>query len=120
MAGSVKLFQFFQQIHQLIGFSPQSHPIQKYQETILYLIKTFLLLCCAQLILATAAFLALESQSILDFALAFYVLISLINGMVIYSVFIWESENTFEFIENCEGFIGKSKYYTHILCEEKI
>lgn len=120
MAGSVKLFQFFQRIHQIIGVSP-SHPIRKDQETILCLTRTIVLLCCAQIVLTLAAFLAFESKSMFDFVFAFYVLITLINGMVIYSVFIWESENTLKFIESSEGFIEKSKFCTVlilVLCEK--
>lgn len=31
------------------------------------------------------------------------------NAIVIYSIFVWQLQNTLEFIGNCEGFIKKSK-----------
>lgn len=101
MSGSIKLFQFFQRIHQAIGIHPsQSNPTNWGR---------IVLLVCFVQILFTAIFL-FDAKSMFDLGFAFFLLISLINAVVNYFIFICESENTLKFIQSCEAFIEKSKY----------
>lgn len=58
-----------------------------------------------------AAFLAFEAESMFSYGLAFYVLIAMINGIVIYLSFIFQIENTLKYIGTCEEFIAKSKCF---------
>lgn len=104
MAGSIKLFQFFQMFHQVIGIC---EPYEQYPTKSL---KTIFLFCLAQYILTTALFLAFEATSIFEYGFAFYILFTIINFTIIYSIFISQPESTFQFIQNCEKFIQKSKY----------
>lgn len=104
MTGSIKLFQFFQRIHQTLGIHPSRSNQKKYP---IEWRKILFLVCFAQ-ILFTAIFM-LDAKSMFDYGFAFFLLICLINAHVIYLIFIWESENTLEFIQCCEVFIEKSK-----------
>lgn len=58
---------------------------------------------------ATAAFFVMEADSMFEYGLAFFVLIAIISSIVVYVIFIWQSENTVKFIEHCEEFIAKSE-----------
>lgn len=62
-----------------------------------------------QFLLTSIAFLAFEATSMFDYGFGFFTLITMANATVIYILFIGQLENTFDFIENCEKFIGKSK-----------
>lgn len=53
-----------------------------------------------------------QAKSMFEYGLAFCILIAMINGIAIYSIFIWQSENTLKFIHNCEEFVETSKYYS--------
>lgn len=106
MTGSIKLFQHIQKFHQIVGIhSSQSN--QKQWSAILG--KTIFLISSAQLTFTIVAFLLFDAKSMFDYGLAFYILIALINNTGNYLFFIWRSENTFKFIENCVGFIEKRK-----------
>lgn len=67
------------------------------------------LICTAQLILTTTAFLVFEAKSMLEFGFTFYMLITEINCVVIYTIFVWQSKNTSKLIENCEVLVEKSE-----------
>lgn len=67
------------------------------------------LICCAQTIFTTAAFVVFEAESMFDYGFSFYVLIAMINITTIYLIFIGQLGNTLKFIEQCERFIEKSK-----------
>lgn len=106
MAGSIKFFQFVKKFHQIIGV----HESQLDQNPHSNWIQTLCLICCAQFIFTTIAFLVLEVEFMFDYGHAFYTLISIVNSTSIYLVFIWQLENTLNYIKNCEGFIEKSEY----------
>ena len=109
MAGSIKLFQFVQKCHQTLGILPrQPNPKQKQLSS--HSIQAIFLTCLAQYIFTTAAFLLFKAKSMFDYGFSFFILIGLANCIAIYLIFIWQSENTLKFIENCEGFIEKSKF----------
>lgn len=111
MGSSIKLFQFVQRCNQTMGIClSQAH--QKSRSTILT--KTVSLICSAQIIFTTAAFLVFRANALFDYGFAFYMLITETNSFVIYIIFIWQRKNTSKFIEDCEGFIAKSK------CQSKV
>lgn len=106
MASSIKLFQFVQQCHQIIGVFPsQSNQNQRLIKST----KTKFLIFSAQLMVSTAGFLVFEAKSMFEYGFTFFILISIINSIVVYLIFIWQSKNTSKFVENCEGFIEKRK-----------
>lgn len=107
MTSSVKLFEFIQKFHQTLGIYPPQ-PNQK-QSGQINLVNKFFIACCTQLMFTNVAFLAFEAESMFSYGLAFFVFIAMINGVVIYLTFIFQIENTLKYIENCEGFIAKSK-----------
>lgn len=104
MAGSIRFLQFVQKFYQIIGVGRNQAP-HSTRST-----QKFFLIGSAQSMFTTAAFLMYEATSIFNYGYAFYILISIINSATIYVVFIWRSENTSKFIENCERFIEKSEY----------
>lgn len=85
MAGSIQLFQFVQRFHQTIGIYPcqsnqKQHPINWTQ--------AIFSICSAQSMLTTAAFLVFEAKSMFECGLVFFILITMINAIVIYLIFI--------------------------------
>lgn len=115
MAGSIKLFQFVQKYNQIIGiYSSQSTTMQGSINST----QAFFWISCAQIWFTIAAFLVFEANSMFDYGFEFFAFISIINGIAIYSIFIWQSQNTLKFIENCERFIEKRKYcFEQKFCE---
>lgn len=119
MAGSMKLFLFFQKIHQTLGI----HPPQAFQKK--FLINSsnvFYLVGLAHFALGAFEFLIWEGNSLFDIGLVFYVIIISIACIVFYIIFIWQNENTLSFIKDCEKFIENSKWhieYTIFIKSEK-
>lgn len=109
MVKPIALLQFLQKFHQIIGIFPfqpnRKQYLTKWNRTI-FLVST------TQFLFASTAFLMFDAKSIFDYGFGFCVLICIINPNVIYLIFIWQSENTLKFIENCEAFIEKSKCYS--------
>lgn len=115
MAGSIKLFQFVQQYHQIIGIY---HPSQSNQKHRPYnFTQAIFLICFTQMIITIAAFLLFEDISMFDYGIAVFILVAMITSTVIYLQFIWLAENTLKFIENCEKFIEKSKCTVLNICK---
>lgn len=107
MASSIKIFQFFQLCHQASGLFPfQSN--QKYLST--NSTRAIVLISCIAFIFTMAAFMVLEAKTMFEYGFTFFVLISILNGVVIYLILIWKQHSTPEFIVSCERFIEKSKY----------
>lgn len=102
MAGHpVKLFLFIQNFCRAIGIHlPYS------RKNVIFLI------CLAQSVLSTLAFLLSEAKSVVDFGTALFFLSTLVLAMALYLILIWKMENISKFIENCEAFIETSKYET--------
>lgn len=110
MAGSVELFQFFQRFHQTIGIAHGPLPNQKQYSNSM---KAIFLIILIQIVITTVAFLLFEAQiSMFDYCFGFCCLITLIESIDIYLLFIQQSEDTMKFIKNCEGFIEKSEKYS--------
>lgn len=111
MAGSIKIFQFIQNFHGVIGISPaQSFEQQRSINSR----NAIFLVSCAQEMFAIVAFLIFEAQTMFDYGFGFFGGMSLLLSIVVYVIFIRQSENTFKFIENCEAFIEKSKQHSCI------
>lgn len=107
MSSSIKFFQFVQKFYQITGiYSSQSNQQKRWTHSI----RTIFLICFGQYMFTLAAFLVLKAKSMFEYGFTFYVLITIINGTVIYLTFIWQLKNILKFIENCEAFIEKSKY----------
>lgn len=66
------------------------------------------------------AFLVFEAESMFDYGLAFYIFLSITNSTVISLLFLFEKENTFEFIKNCERFIEKREYIIYVFVRIKL
>lgn len=99
----IKLFQRFQKFHQMriIGISSfQANSNSR---------KTFGLIFFGQFTVTTVAFLVFDAKSLFDYGFGFFTVITAINFNIMYLIFIWEFENTYKFIGNCERFIEKSK-----------
>lgn len=63
------------------------------------------------MMIATIAYLIFEVSSMFDYGFAFFMLTGSSNIIAIYLIFIWKLKSTLEFIEHCEEFIERSKYY---------
>lgn len=108
MADSIKLFQYIQKFHRIIGiYSPQPH--QKRYSTISK--NAMLLACCVQVLLTSTASLLFETNTMFAFGFGFYTLIDMNNAIVIHSLFICQLEKTLKFIQNCERFITEKSEY---------
>lgn len=106
MAGSIKSFQFFQKFQRIIGIC-SSQPEQKQWPLIVR--RTILLMAHAVYVLPTVAYSVLEADSFFEYGFDFFVIITIINSIVVYLIFIRESVNILKFIQSCDEFIGKSK-----------
>lgn len=106
MAGSIKIFQLFRKCHQTIGIHPPQ-PNQK--QPLINWIKWIFVILQSQFLFAMVAFLVFDAESMFDYGLAFFLLISIMNTIVVSLIFIWQTENTEKFIKNCEEFIAESK-----------
>lgn len=101
--GSIKLFHFVQEFQKTAG-------IHSFRPNHFNSTQMILLSFCAQFIFTTAAFLVLKAETMFELGFALFVFFSMSNTAIIYLIFIWQSEKTLKFIENCEGFIQKSEY----------
>ena len=66
---------------------------------------------CTQAIATAIAFLIFKAKSVVDFGRAFISVLCLAAVEIIYLIFVWKKEKTFECIETCEMFIEKSNYF---------
>lgn len=103
MANSFKLLRLYQKIHAAIGINPSNSNRTSFN---------VLLISAAQVGLTTVAFLLFEANSMFDYGFGFCFFVTIINVIIIYLSFAWQSENTSNFIANCEKFTEKSKYQT--------
>lgn len=108
MASSVIPFLAVQKFHQIVGIYP-SGPNQK--KCSINATNTIFLISSAQFTLTSAAFIAVSANSMIEYGFGFYTTICAVNSTVIYILYMWQLENTLNFIENCKGFIAKRKYH---------
>lgn len=104
MADSIKLFQFFHKVHQIIGIYPSR---ANTKQCSINPQNTAVFACFSQVIFTTIAF-AVEAKSMFDFGFGFFVIIDILNSVAIYLLFVQQLENTLEFIKNCERFLDNS------------
>lgn len=107
MAGSIELFRFVRKCHRIYGIDScqldqKHHSISS--------AKLIFLISCVLFMFSTAAFFLFEANSLFDYVFAFYSLVTIANCIVVYLIFIWQSQSTSEFIGKCERFIEKRKY----------
>lgn len=108
MANPIKLFPCVQECFRFMGIFPfQSN--RKCLST--NLIRAIFLICCVQWMLTTAAFFVFAATSMFEYGFAFCMLNCIIADIVVYLIFIWQSDNALKFFEKCEGFIKQSKYW---------
>lgn len=118
MAGSIKLFQFYQECHQIIGI----HPSQSNQRQSTSNWKnTVTLIAFGLMMPTTAAFIIFDAESMFQYGSAFFLLICIIAFGIFYLIFIQSREITYKFIVTCEKFIEKSKISSsvHIFHQKK-
>lgn len=107
VARPIKLFKFVQKVHQTIGI----FPTQSNQKPCrINSMNTVFLICFAQILFSTAAYLAFEAKSMFEYGFTFYILVGITNSIAVYLIFIWQAQSTLEFIENCEKFIEARKW----------
>lgn len=106
MSDSVKAFQYIQKFHQIIGIFPFD---SNEKQSSINLRKAIFLFGNVQFVLPMIAYLVLEAELMFDYGIEFYFVISTVNCIAVYVLFIWQRENTFKFIETCKRFIVKSK-----------
>lgn len=106
MASSIKLFQSFLEIHKFIGIH-SSQPNQK-QWSFNSRNEIFLIIS-AEFAFSTAAFCVFDATSMFDYGFASYIIITIVTSIIIYLLFVWEFDETLDFVENGERFIEKSK-----------
>lgn len=115
MAGSIRLFQFYQECHRAIGI----YQTQVFQRHLSFNWKNATVqIAFAQLLLTTIAFTVIDAKSMIDYGIAFYTFITINASEICVLIYIHQSVNTFKFIETCEEFIKKSKISIsiHIFC----
>lgn len=109
MAGSIKLFQFAQKIHQAVGIYPSDSSRKKCSINPRNAIVFFFV---GQFALSIFGFLGFEANGLFDYGFGYYLALCMVNTLIIFSLLIWKSKNTLKFIENCEEFIKtKSTYH---------
>ena len=64
----------------------------------------------AQYFVTTVAFFSFDAKILLEYAIAFFTFSITAAAMCFFSIKVWQIENILKFIENCEGFIEKSKH----------
>lgn len=112
MGGSIELFQLFQICQKFLGICP----FQADQKPHSIIVKRIIFLFGnAQFLASVTMHIIFEAELMFDFGLSTFQIICSVNGIVVYSLFLWQLENTLQFIENCEKFIEKSKYHSKLL-----
>lgn len=109
MATPIKLLQYFQKIHRIIGIFP-SQPNERYPPN--KLTRIVVVISLVQFILSSAAFFMLEAKSMLEYGFSYCVFSCGIQAIVVYLLFVEQSQNTLGFIVRCERFIENSEYST--------
>lgn len=108
MAGSIQLFQLVQKVHRSF-FGIYTHRLNPKPRSTNSTV-AILLISCAQFMFTMAGFFLFDAKSMFDYGFAFFALVSISNSIAIYLIFIWQSENTFAFVQNGDRFIEKSTY----------
>lgn len=106
--GGVKLFNLSRKIYQNIGIFPLE-PNQN--RRFINLKKWFLVFCHVQMLITPAAYLVLEANSLIECGMIFFNCSSVALSILVYLTMIWQMRSILSFIENCELFIGRSKYH---------
>lgn len=106
MAGSAKLFKYYQRYNQILGFTspkPNGNPVLLNSKNVI------LLISLAQYFMSTAASMLFEAQSVVDYGtIVSYLVLDITIATEIF-LSIYQMEKTSKFIESCEQFVARSK-----------
>lgn len=102
--GSLKLFQFIRKFDQAIGIHPYEPNQKGFSFNWRYATVSFGL---AQFFLSSVGFLLFEAKFLFDYGLGIFIVLIVLDGVILHLIPIWESNNMFKYIENCEKFIEK-------------
>lgn len=110
MAGGdeIKLFHFIQKIYQDIGI----HPSRRSNEDISRINpkKWLMLFCLVQFFITSAAYTAMEANSMIEYGITFFSCATVVASVIIYLTLFGQMENTSNYIGNCERFVQQSAY----------
>lgn len=106
MASSIKLFQFLRKFQRAIGISASQ---SNREQCSINFKTTIFLISSLQFAFTVGVYLAHEASGMFAYGFGVLIFISLINGIIVYLLTIWQAKNTSKCIENCERFIEKSE-----------
>lgn len=107
MAGEIKLFLTIQKFYKTMGLN--IHSTQLCQSKCLPSAKRLLLLISsAQLLVSSAAFLLFEAKTTIEYAISFYISITILSVMVDITTVLWKIKKIVELIGKYEEFLAKS------------
>lgn len=105
MAASIKLFQFAQELFQMLGIRlPKQNEILSFRSR-----NIFFLFCYTQLSISMAAFFLFEANTMLEYGSSFFMSLTQFCIAMDYLVLMWRFPNILELIADFEDFIEKSK-----------
>lgn len=99
MAGSTELFEFIQKFNRIVGIFPSQ------QQN--YLRSSIILIGLTQYLITTVAFLLFDATHMIDFGMSVLIILLIVDSIVQFTLQIWQSQNTFNYIKCCEQFIEK-------------
>lgn len=106
-ASSIKLFEFNQKYCQTIGIRlPKPNRKSQFPSNAK---NVFYVASWVQFSIALVAYLLLDAKHNVEYGIAFYTLISIIESMVAYFITLWKLEDISKFTKTCEAFIERSK-----------
>lgn len=107
MAGggnSMKLFQFNRNYSKLMGICvPQS----KQRRCKCIAVKLCIVICAAQFVMATAAFIVYDAKSMSDYSQTIFILFCTIHTVSAYFITISKATDILQFTKMCKTFIAK-------------
>lgn len=103
---SIKLFSFNRNHLRLIGIHPDRFDLDG---STFHIRNWIFIINCLAFSLPPAAFFSFEAKSMLEYGFSFFTASVGFFMICIYVAMVGQMKNTLTFIENCEGFIGKSK-----------
>lgn len=104
--GSIKVFQFIQKYYQAVGIFPSPSN----QKCVTFHWRyAIILICLAQFLVSIGAFLFFEAELMVDIGLGIFIVIASIDGIILFTIQIWQIKNSLKYIETCEEFIERRK-----------
>lgn len=104
---TIELFKFIIKIYQIIGIY---RPASDQTRSPINAKNGLNLFCLAHSLTSTTAHLFIEANSMIDFGLIVLIDLTALTAGSMYVILIWQINDRFHFIENCERFIQNSEY----------